>query len=371
LAVSVTNWKSPSSCGALYSEWSSPTKMYSSNNQRAGASDQQAEDYRGFGFDAAGADGVPAEATVVGIEWKVEGAISLAGASYQVSGTMIKGGAISGGEYNLPTNFTSTSDKTYTYGGNGYMMDTSLMGTDVRDNANFGIKLLAYDLTQAGQTFAGDWVAMRLHYITTSVLEALTLASSAQDVTISLIVSLITVDLSALTLAGSVPDATVSGVGVLSVVLIPVDLLATLLPVGVSVPGTATVDLSALTLAGSVPDATVSGVGVLSVVLIPVDLLATLLPVGVSVPGTATVDLSALTLATELSVFTISVGAFQLLLRTLMLAASASELSLVGGSVQISARRGVRVEAEDRVVMIVREDRAADVPEEDRDVTVN
>ena len=323
MAVSVTNWKSPSSCGALYSEWSSPTKMYSSNNQRAGASDQQAEDYRGFGFDAAGADGVPAEATVVGIEWKVEGAISLAGASYQVSGTMIKGGAISGGEYNLPTNFTSTSDKTYTYGGNGYMMDTSLMGTDVRDNANFGIKLLAYDLTQAGQTFAGDWVAMRLHYITTSVLEALTLASSAQDVTISLIVSLITVD------------------------------------------------LSALTLAGSVPDATVSGVGVLSVVLIPVDLLATLLPVGVSVPGTATVDLSALTLATELSVFTISVGAFQLLLRTLMLAASASELSLVGGSVQISARRGVRVEAEDRVVMIVREDRAADVPEEDRDVTVN
>ncbi|MFA5154463.1 MAG: hypothetical protein WC554_18110, partial [Clostridia bacterium] len=66
-----TGWKSPTATGAVYNDFTNPTYAYSSNDQYAtrlmanGSTFRQS--YSGFGF------GVPAGATINGIEVSIEG----------------------------------------------------------------------------------------------------------------------------------------------------------------------------------------------------------------------------------------------------------------------------------------------------------
>jgi hypothetical protein len=173
--MAVTGWKSPSTNGSPDNDWQSPafpaSNLYSSNNVRGAGTDQQAHSFAGFGFSTAD---VPAGSTITDVEVSLEGRVGTTGQQVQVTAQLVIAGA-NAGIYPGFTNYTLTSDRTYTV--LGY---TTLPTAAQVIAADFGITLKAYEITSLA-TFLGDHVQIRVYYetaITVTLSETVSAADS-------------------------------------------------------------------------------------------------------------------------------------------------------------------------------------------------
>lgn len=154
-----TGFKSPSSNGELHSNWTSAISAYSSNDSYATITTTEDpylyHSYENFNF------GVPAGATILGIEYKIEGHVNT-GATYCYVRIM-KGGVEQG---LVGQNFTDT-DQTFTGGGATSLFNTTWTADDFSD-ANFNIEICPSGATP-GRTMYVDHLQVKVYYSPTSI----------------------------------------------------------------------------------------------------------------------------------------------------------------------------------------------------------
>lgn len=164
------------------------------------------------------------------------------------------------------------------------------------------------------------------------VLDSLTLASSIPDITVIAASGAVTVNLDALTLASSIPSITI-GKGSVSITLDAQVLASTLNDLAVG-KGAISVSLDALTLAGSVQDLTI-GKGAVSTTLDALE-LASSIPALALLKGGVNVQLDGLTLASTLESLDVIAGGVSVILDALILASSIPALSTVKGAITVT-----------------------------------
>ncbi len=150
-----TGWKSPTATGAVYNDFTNPTYAYSSNDQYAtrlmadGSTFRQS--YSGFAF------GVPAGATINGIEVSIEGhgSVQIALMHYVHSASA----AGDGGYY-----FTHLiSDSAVVEGSSSYLWSRTWIASDFSDE-NFYMYLTTDDSGTDGITISIDHIQVKVYY---------------------------------------------------------------------------------------------------------------------------------------------------------------------------------------------------------------
>ena len=150
-----TGFRSPSSTGTTWDEWTSPSNAYSSNDSRAttfGLTSTNEQDYSDFSFS------VPSGATIDGIEIEVEAQRLQTDQDLDVQLSWDGGSSFTSAKTNT---INTSSDSVYTYGSSVDTWGRTWSDTDFSD-ANF--LLYAKDTTSTNRTISTDHIRVKIHY---------------------------------------------------------------------------------------------------------------------------------------------------------------------------------------------------------------
>lgn len=159
--MAVTDYKFPTTDGAKYDTWANPTNLFADDaaySTMAINGEIKYQSLEAFAF------GIPAGATIDGIQVELEGYLTDPGGSARdISVALYNNGSAGWSDVNYVSPACDTSLRVWTIGDSTTKWGKSWVVSDFSD-ANFSARIGSYFTLEAGEVYNVDYVKVRVYY---------------------------------------------------------------------------------------------------------------------------------------------------------------------------------------------------------------